>query len=216
MSQRIPTPIYHFTHAKNLSTILGEECLHCKAQLPAGDQLVNVAHQSVQEKRRDKRVDCEPGGILHDYVPFYFAPRSPMMYAISKGGVEGYDSNTTPLIYLVSSVQRVEEAGCAFVFSDGHPIVALSRFYNDVSDLNKVDWTVMRARMWKETDEDPDPDKSRRRQAEFLVHGTFPWEAVEYVVVKNSEVKRRLDGHLAEQWPDSVKPVKVEPHWYFS
>lgn len=73
----------------------------------------------------------------------------------------------------------------------------------------------MEARMWKETEEDPDTDKSRRRQAEFLVHDTFPWDAVEYLAVKNRNVKGRLEKHLSERWPDRVKPVRVEPGWYF-
>jgi len=174
MADEKPIPIYHFTHAQNLSEILSAGCLHCKARLPTGSQLVNVSHDSLQERRRNKHVKCDPGGILHDYVPFYFAPRSPMLYVISRGGVEGYNSNTTPLIYLVSSVQRVQKLGLNFAFSDGHPIMVLSRFYNDVAALDKVDWRVMEARMWKETEEDPDTDKSRRRQAAFLVHGAFP------------------------------------------
>lgn len=207
------TPIYHFTHAKNLPTILRAGRLYCKSQISDSDQVVNVSHQSVQEKRRNKRVRCHPGGILHDYVPFYFAPRSPMMYVISRGGVEGYDTNTIPLIYLVSSVERIQEMNLQFAFSDGHPVVALSRFYNDIEDLNRVDWPVMRARLWKETEEDP--DKSRRRQAEFLIHGTFPWDAIEFLAVKNPEMKRRLEQYLVEQWPDRVKSVKVEPDWYF-
>ncbi len=216
MDKKSPTPIYHFTHAKNLSSILSTGYIYCKSQLPDSDQLVNVSHQNIQEKRRNKQIGCHPGGILHDYVPFYFATRSPMMYVISRDGVEGYDSNTKPLIYLVSSIERVRELGLSFAFSDGHPIMALSRFYGDVARLNKVDWEVMEARMWRETEEDPDPDKSRRRQAEFLVHRKFPWDAVEYLAVKNRDVKDRLDRHLSEDWPEKVKPVKVEPGWYFS
>lgn len=216
MGKKSPRPIYHFTHAKNLSSILSTGYVYCKSQLPDSDEIVNVSHQSVQEKRRNKQVRCHPGGILHDYVPFYFATRSPMMYVISRGGVEGYDSNTKPVIYLVSSIERVQELDLSFAFSDGHPIMALSQFYNDIADLKKVDWEVMEARMWRATEEDPDPDKSRRRQAEFLVHRELPWDAVEYLAVKNRDVKDRLYRHLSENWPEKVKPVKVEPGWYFS
>lgn len=135
MSQKFRTPIYHFTHAKNLPTILDSGQLNCKVRLPDSGQLVSVSPDSVQEKKRNERVDCDPGGILHEYVPFYFAPRSPKIYVIPKGGVEGYDSNTTPLIYLVSSVERVRETGPRFAFSEGHPVVVLSSFYNDTADL---------------------------------------------------------------------------------
>ena len=150
---------------------------------------------------------------MHDYVPFYFPPRSPMMYVISKGGVDGYASNTTPLIYLVSSVECVQEAGLEFAFTDGHPVVTLSGFYNDVEDLEKVDWDVIRGTYWQDTKEQP--DRRRRRQAEFLVHGAFPWDAVEYLAAKNKIVKERLEKHLSEAWPDRVKPVRVESGWYF-
>jgi hypothetical protein len=134
---------------------------------------------------------------------------------ISKGGVEGYSSDTKPLIYLVSSVERVQELGLKFAFSSGHPIMLLTQFYNNVADLDKVDWEAMRSRMWKETEEDSDTDKSRRRQAEFLVHREFPWDAVEFLAVKNQNVKNRLDRHLTEKWPGRVRPVRVEPGWYF-
>jgi hypothetical protein len=72
----------------------------------------------------------------------------------------------------------------------------------------------MEARYWSDTREDP--DKSRRRQAEFLVYDAFPWEAVEFLAVKNAEIKRRLDKFLAEEWPNRVKLVRVAPGWYFS
>ena len=213
MGNKSPTLIYHFTHAQNLSNILSIGRIYCKSRLPDSDQLLNVSHQNIQEQRRNKQIGCHPGGILHDYVPFYFATRSPMMYVISKGGVEGYDNNTIPLIYLVSSIERVQKLSLNFAFSDGQPTMLLTQFYNDVTDLNKVDWEVMEARMWRETEEDPDPDKSRRRQAEFLVHRKFPWDAVGFLVVKNQNVKERLDRHLSEKWPERVKPVRVESGW---
>jgi hypothetical protein len=168
----------------------------------------------VQEKRRNKQLKRSPGGILHDYVPFYFAPRSPMMYVISRGGVEGYDRDTKPFVYLVSSVQRIREANLQFAFTDGHPVVALSRFFDNISDLDKVDWQVMEATSWKDTREEP--DRRRRRQAEFLVHKTLPWDAVEFLAVKNANMKDRLERYIAKEWPKRIKPVRVEPGWYFS
>ncbi len=212
MSPSDPTRIYHFTDAKNLPGILRSGCLYCKTQLPPECQQVDASHYDIQERRAVKTVRCGPGGVLHDYVPLYFATQSPMMFSISRGNVEGCSSNTGRLVYLVSSVERVQELGLDFVFSDGHPTVAFTRFYDDANKLDKVDWQVMAMQYWN----DADPfDGSRRRQAEFLVHGSLPWSAVEFLAVKTQSMKERLDGYLATEWPGHIKPVRVASSWYF-
>jgi hypothetical protein len=45
----------------------------------------NIAYQGAQGKRATKLVARPPMGVIHDYVPFYFAPRSPMLFTIDKG-----------------------------------------------------------------------------------------------------------------------------------
>ena len=76
---------------------------------------------------------------MHDYVPFYFAPRSPMLYAIHMGNVDGCTAGQADIVYLVASAQRIEENGFSFVFTDGHGTMALSDFFDDLSSLNEVD-----------------------------------------------------------------------------
>lgn len=213
MSLEDDTYIYHFTHARNLPGILRAGCIYCKSRLPEGSQEVDASHYDIQVQRGNKRVNCGPGGVLHDYVPFYFAYRSPMMYALACGNVEGYGSDTIPLIYVVTSVQRIRESGLGFVFSDGHPTKAFSRIYENTPHLDKVDWEIMDAWYWNDTKEDP--DRKRRRQAEFLIHGSFPWDSVEFLAVKNVTLKERLEDYLRREWPHRIKPVRVEAGWYF-
>jgi hypothetical protein len=47
-------------------------------------------------------------------------------------------------------------------------MTGLTDFYDDLNDLKEVDWNVMTLRIWKDTNDDP--DRKRRRQAEFLVY----------------------------------------------
>ena len=51
------------------------------------------------------KVTCGPGGVLHDYTPFYFGYRSPMMLKISSGDVPSYDGTQKEMVYLVTDVQ---------------------------------------------------------------------------------------------------------------
>lgn len=160
--------VYHLVHLNSLPPILAAGGLYCKSQLPPEAQRVDLSHYDLQERRRKTPVTCHPEGTLHDYVPFYFAPRSPMLYAIYRNNVRNYSGGQDPLVYLVSTVERVGQAGLDFAFSDGHPIMRLSEFYNDQSDLARLDWEVMRSIYWFDNEEHP--DRKRRRQAEFLVH----------------------------------------------
>jgi len=156
-------------------------------------------------------VPLPPGGVIHDYVPFYFAPRSPMLYAISCGGVAGYSDGQKPIVHLVSSAEAVQEAGLPFVFTDGHAIMDLSDFFNDLNELPRVDWTVMRSRYWNDTVQDP--DRCRRRQAEFLVHRSLPWDLIEEIGVMSQETKRGVDAILPEA---GHRPrVVVRAGWYY-
>lgn len=212
MTYPVPTRIYHLTHIANLEGILAAGGLECKAGM-ANAQHVDVSHYDLQERRRRRDVTCAPGGNLHDYVPFYFAPRSPMLYALYRGNVAGYEGGQTPLVYLVSSVQRVAESRLPFAFTDGHPIMVLSQFYAEVEALDRIAWEVMAGTYWNDTAEFP--NRKQLRQAEFLVHRTFPWEAIEFLAVRSSTTKTQVERVLSTAPQRSTKPVRLVPRWYF-
>jgi hypothetical protein len=118
-----PSPIwiYHITHIGNLPDIIQRGGLFANSALSQiHANYHDLAHQSIQARRAKIMIDCGPHGRLHDYVPFYFAPLSPMLYAHFKGNVVGNKDGQDPIIYLVSSVETVQAAHKAFVFTDGH------------------------------------------------------------------------------------------------
>jgi hypothetical protein len=206
------TAIYHITHVTNLPNILRDGGLWCD-RVSAERNLagVSIAHQHIKERRARKPVPCAAGGMLADYVPFYFAPRSPMLYAIHRSNVQGYQGGQTPIIYLVASAERVAQSGLSFAFTDGHAEMDLSRFFTDLDDLAQIDWNMMQARYWNDTREDG--DRKRRRQAEFLVHEFFPFSLVERVSTQNREMALNVSALLS---PLAQKPgVQVEPSWYY-
>ncbi len=64
--------------------------------------VTDVGNQGIKARRSRRAVPVGPGGVVADYAPFYFAPRSPMMFAIEHGNVPTYSSGCDELIYLVS------------------------------------------------------------------------------------------------------------------
>ncbi len=206
------TAIYHITHITNLPNILRDGGLWCdRVSSERNLAGVSIAHQHIKERRARKPVPCAAGGMLADYVPFYFAPRSPMLYAIYRSNVQGYQGGQTPIVYLVASAERVAQHGLSFAFTDGHAEMDLSRFFTDLGDLEQIDWKIMQAQYWKDTLQDG--DRKRRRQAEFLVHEFFPFSLIERVCTRNREIALNVSALLK---PLAQKPgIQVEPSWYY-
>lgn len=206
------TAIYHITHVENLPTIIQRGRLLCPVFLVEQNlSHLNIAHQNIQSRRVQKKVPLAPFGVLHDYVPFYFAPRSPMLYTINRGNVEGYSDGQTPIIHLVTSAEVVADEKRPFVFTDGHAIIAISKFYNDLGNLDQIDWKLMKAKYWRDTDEDG--DRLRRRNAEFLIYHFLPWTLIHEIGVINKTIGEKVEDMLSEQPHRPL--VKIRGEWYY-
>jgi hypothetical protein len=157
-------------------------------------------------------VDCGPDGTLNDYVPFYFGPRSPMLYTISKGNVRQYQDGQEPIVHLQFSAEAIVAADLAFVYSDGHAVIEISTFHDDLAAVaDHVDLELMARRYWYDTLQDP--DRMRRRQAEFLVHGSVPWLLVERIGVMTDAYRVRVGAIVGTA--DHRPPIEVRPDWYY-
>ena len=201
-------PIFHFTDASNLDLILQAGALQCHRVAPTR---VEIGNASIKSNRQTIEVDCGRGGKVCDYVPFYFAPRSPMLFSIKCGNVAGVDPNQGRLVYLVSSTEAMYEAGLDCVFTDGNAAVYISDFDDDPANLaTHVDWGIMRVKYWSNTPDDG--DRIRRRMAEFLVHDEVPVELFTAIGVYDSDMKDAVEQALPDDW---AVDVLVRRGWYF-
>lgn len=214
MSRPKPTRVFHFTRIEHLSTIV-ESGLHCDARAKeSGVLAIEVGDTQIKSRRGRRPVPVKPGGVVADYVPFYFAAQSPMMSSIAHGNVPGYNGGTAEIVYLVTTVERLQELGLDVLVTDRNAVLRLAEFARladgEPSD-DFVDWPLMREQYWFNTD--AYPDRKERRMAECLVHGSVPWSAFGNVVAKNEEVaataRRILAGRGVPQ------NVDVRPNWYF-
>lgn len=206
-------PIMHFTHVENLPGILAAGCLQADSLVDRSSALrVEAGDLAVKARRKQRRVPLAPFGRVADYVPFYFAPRSPMLLTLASGNVPTYSGGQDPLVYLVSSAKAVTAAGRPCLFSDGNCASPLTQFFGDLALLGSaVDWELMTARMWANTPDDQ--DRMRRRMAEFLVHQRAPVSCASLIVARHETMKRRVEAILADH--GTVVPVAVRPWWYF-
>jgi hypothetical protein len=135
--------LYRLVHVDALPTMLTRGALYAPNYTPNDGLPYRTIHNvSVQASRHSYQIWCGPRGTCHDYVPFYFGPLSVMLLNLKTGRVEGYNEGQAPLIYLTTTVQRVRDAGSRFVFSDGHGLARFTSWYDDLAQLDKVDWNL--------------------------------------------------------------------------
>lgn len=142
-----------------------------------------------------------------------------MLYRISKNEVPGHEGGQNEVIYLVTSIERLRELGLRFVFTDGHSLATITRWFEDPAELTAPDWDwdSIRARFW--FDRDDDPDRQRRKQAELLVHEGVPWEALVGIATLDSDSAERVQKTLQDLAAAGLEPaqpyVKPKPEWYY-
>jgi hypothetical protein len=212
VSRPVPTLLYHFTPIHHLASII-EHGLRCDNDAAGGLLAVEVGNRDIKEQRRRRAVPVGPRGVVADYVPFYFAPRSPMLYAIARGNVPEYTGGVDLLVYLVTTADRLGQLGLPMLFTDRNAVLKTAHFTSSLADLDTViDWPLMRATMWNNTPSEP--DRRERRMAECLVHRQVPWWAIEYVAARTPARAIEAQATLA-RFSQGIA-VRTRRDWYFS
>jgi hypothetical protein len=207
----VSTRILHFTHLSNLPSIV-EHGLLSDTRAQGTVAGVEVGKPEIKTYRRETPVHVPPGGVVADYVPFYFAPRSPMMYVIHRGAVPELQGGSDMLVYLTTTVEDLVANGAKLVVTDRNAVLGYAEQTDDLDCLDEIiDWQLMRAMFWNDTPEEP--ERKERRMAECLVHGSVPWSVVDGVVTKTASRAVEVSSLIAEA--PHRPPVAPTSDWYF-
>lgn len=212
MPGQIPKIVYGYRilHYANLPFIL-ENGIHCPASDIKDPYYINIGKKDIINKRETKLIEVHPYGRIHDYVSFYFGPKSPMLYSIYKENSDTKCSQSD-IIYIVTSVSIIIEKKLNFVFTTGQAIMQLSTQHNNLEALDKIDWEIIAAKFW--FDRPPEyVDRVRKRMAELLIYEYLPINCILGIGVMNEKVLQVVEEMVLDQHLHI--PVKKVPHWYY-
>lgn len=163
------------------------------------------------DKRSSHTIPIAPHGTLADYVPFYFTPHSMMLFNINTGYNSVIKRSNDEIVILVSTLPWVAKAGVKFVFTNGHAYMKGTDYFNDLSQLDQIDWEILKRRDFKKSADDI--DKSRRYQAEALIYQHLPTSALKGIACYNQGRADRVRAEITKR--HLALPVKILPSWYF-
>jgi hypothetical protein len=202
--------IFRIVHRSNVPWIL-DHGAHCGSSRTRDPNYISIGNTDLIAKRTNRPIPVHPRGSLEDYVPFYFTPYSPMLYNIKTGYKGIIRRANEDIVILVSSLHRLKEMQLPFVFSDRHALLETARFSADIAELDRVDWKILQERDFRR--DVNDPQKVERYQAEALVFGHLPVEALLGAACYNDAAAVELRAAIKKRGLNLR--VLVQPGWYF-
>jgi len=206
--------VYHILHVDRLPSIIEDGHLFCDAEiikrLGCG---TNIGMNRIKQRRLQLALESHPGLHVGECVPFYFCPRSVMLYLLYRGNDPdlSYQEGQGPIIHLELDLHEVvkwaeaEKLRWALTLSNAGAFAFEDRC--DLTNLNEIDWNAVAARDWR------DPDVKHRKQAEFLVEHRVPWNLVKRIGALSKGVA--LKALAALENATHRPPVELRTDWYY-
>lgn len=206
--------LYHIVHVDRLASIVADGRLLCDAVManrPGAGTTVGMSR--IKQRRLQLPLETKPGIMVGQCVPFYFCPRSVMLYLLHMGNDPdlSYKGGQDSIVHLeldLHTVVRWAEAQrqeWAFTLSN-----AGARYFEDrcrLDQLDQIDWNAVQATDWR------NPDVKHGKQAEFLVERETDWSLVERIGVRSNAIGQRALAALATA---THRPtVEIKQDWYY-
>ena len=205
--------IYHIIHVDRLCSVAKAGGLLSDAEIANRNVAGTMIGMDAIKQRRLKelRLDSHPDLFVGHCVPFYFCPRSVMLYVISRANHRqlSYRGGQARIVHLEadlrSTVAWAEKQSLRWAFTLAN---AGARYFEDRSDLgqlDEIDWDAVKARDWR--------DRKEGKQAEFLIEQRFPLELISRIGVYSRKMYHQAERELRRAVHRPT--IEVCREWYY-
>lgn len=206
--------IYHIVHVDRLASIVADGCLWSDTEVVRrGQGGTTIGMGGIKARRLELPVECHPGDHVGDFVPFYFCPRSIMLYVIHCANHPEltYRGGQEPIVHLEADLHEVvawaDASGRKWAFTLSNAGAYYTQFRSSVDQLDEVNWPAVAATDFRGA------DVKEGKQAEFLVHQQFAWRLVRRIGVSAPAVAQQVATAL--RGADYRPVVEIRKDWYF-
>lgn len=206
--------LFHIVHVDRLRSIVESGGLYCDAHVVSNTLPgTTIGMSAIKERRLHSTIPCYPDLHVGDCVPFYFCPRSVMLYLIYKGNHPdlSYRGGQKAIVHLGANLQDVvtwaESEQKRWSFTTSNAGSNFFESYNSLEKLDKINWDAVKSKRWNE------PDIKEGKQAEFLLEAFCPWELIKRIDVYSESLRSQVEEILAST---VHKPsIEVSPGFYY-
>jgi len=205
-------------HVDRLPSIIADGCLWCDAEIVKRSLPGTIIGMNrIKQRRLMLRLTSHPHLHVGDCVPFYFCPRSIMLYLIYQGNHPEltYTGGQGPIVHLEADLHRAVAwaeqnfARWAFTLSNAGAFYFEDRC--DVENLNEINWDAVRNNLWGGPGIHPSIKEGK--QAEFLMEHHFPWSLVERIGVHSKATYRQAAEAVSTG--EHRPKLEIKGDWYY-
>ncbi|MDD9869303.1 MAG: DUF4433 domain-containing protein [Gammaproteobacteria bacterium] len=205
--------IYHIVHVDRLPSIVKDGFLWCDAEISrSGRPGTTIGMGGIKERRLALNLSSHPDLHVGYCVPFYFCPRSVMLFLIHKSNHQelSYHDGQVPIVHLEADLRQTvswaEEHNQRWAFTCSNAGTSYFEDYCNLAELEKINWESVQAQHWSRHKEG--------KQAEFLIERRFPWELISRIGVQSPNTRRQVIASI--QAAKNHRPsVEIKKNWYY-
>lgn len=218
MPQPASPKIYHIVHFDRLQSIAVDGFLWADAvMLRRKDSGTTIGMSGIKHRRLALELDCCPGLHVGECVPFYFCPRSVMLYLIHSANHPEltYRGGQGPILHLEADLRATvawaegNDKRWAFTLSNAGAFYFEDR--SNLAQLGEINWQAVETRKW--SGQGVSSAMKEGKQAEFLLEERFPWSLIERIGVHSQTIGQRVMQVIRAM---AHRPtVEVRQDWYY-
>ena len=178
--------VYHIVHVDRLTSISADGGLLCdRVMMDRVAPGTTIGLTDIKKRRLNLDISCQNGLRVGDCVPFYFCPRSIMLYLLHMANHSNltYRGGQGRIVHLESdlhaTIEWAENNGRRWAFSLSNAGAFYFESRCELDQLDEINWDAVQTDRWA------GPGISslikEGKQAEFLLERSFPWSLVERI-----------------------------------
>jgi hypothetical protein len=206
--------IYHIVHWDRLASIIKDG--HLLADIAVSKSAkdgTTIGMSRIKQRRLGTPIKSHPGLRVGECVPFYFCPRSIMLFMLHKGNSPdlNYSGGQEPIVHLVAdfhkAIEYASKQKLRWAFTKSN---AASSYFLDFcakEQLEEINWLAMNQTDWR------DASIKEAKQAEFLMEQNFSWNLIERIGVSSGGILTQVNAVLNRS--EHMPQVGIEKSWYY-
>lgn len=207
--------IYYIVHIDRIDSILSDGFLYSDSYMHAVHKPVGsrIGISNLKDKRLTRDIPCHENLKVGACVPFYYCPRSIMLYLLYRGNHPNvdYKDGQSKIVHLQFALDKVFEwaqaNGKRVAVTDRNAGSVFFDAWPSLDGLQHLDRAAINANDWKSCKE--------HKQAEFLVEDCVPTHLIERIGVLSSGVELTQVVQACKKSGLAGVECSPVPDWYY-